>query len=487
MKRIVLLLCLFLVASGLIFAGSQGEATGDKKIVRMYPQGLAPREAMETDRIAPPKAFWEVQKEYEQLNPNVQIEFLENLPSGYEEWFSTQMTGGTAPEIVWYQRGYIQRDYQKGWLSSLSNELDNTANPYTPGNKAWYDIFQEPVIESGRAPNDEIYMITGDIVGTGIFYNKDIFAEVGVEVPETWDDFLQVQAKVKSAGYIPFSISMALGGGIELWGSWTTRELQDVFYNDKMEYLKGGPVERTWKPGQNLPTQDMVKAIKDGRYSAKDEEFKEIFLTMKEWSQYWPEGYWALPSDDVFPLWIQGKAAMGWFGSWLNKSINNDPLREFEWGVFEKLPTITKASSEFGGSPFPAMAGVGGVFQYAISEQTTTEFDNFAETVDWMKYITNPETLIKLLNDHGGFAPGTKVTTGADPTLSIYTDQMVKYGTERIEPFDSMLTREFYDNFWKLIQQYLGDQIDIEKLTDEIQKEFEEGADQLLAENPDWK
>ena len=46
---------------------------------------------------------------------------------------------------------------------------------------------------------------------------------------------------------------------------------------------------------------------------------------------------------------------------------------------------------------------------------------------------------------------------------------------------------EFYDNFWKLIQQYLGDQIDIEKLTDEIQKEFEEGADQLLAENPDWK
>lgn len=486
MKRIALLLCMLLIVSSLVFSGAQGEASGEKTTVRMYAQGLTPRERLESDRVDPPQAMWEVQKEYEQLNPNVQLEFLENLPSGYMEWFTTQMTGGTAPEIVWYQRGFIQRDYQKGWIASLSNELDNTANPYTPGNKKWYDAFQEPVIESGRAPNDEIYMITGDIVGTGIFYNKDIFAEVGIDVPETWKDFMQVQAKVKAAGYIPFTISMALGGGIELWGSWTTRELQDVFYNDKMEYLKGGEVERTWKPGQNLPTKDMVDAIKDGRYSAKDEEFKEIFRFMKEWSQYWPEGYWALPSADVFPQWIQGKAAMGWFGSWMNKPINFDPLREFEWGVFEKLPTITKESSQFGGALFPAMAGVGGVFQYAIAEQTTTDNGNFAETVDWMKYITNPETLITLLNDHGGFAPGTKVTTGADPTLSIYTDQMVKYGTERIEPFDSMLTREFYDNFWKLIQEYLADQIDIEELTDEIQEEMVRGADQLLAENPDW-
>ncbi|MGQ9628720.1 MAG: ABC transporter substrate-binding protein [bacterium] len=472
----------------LVFALVAGLAFGAKKVVRMYAQALTPREKLETERVMPPQYFWTVEKNYEKDHPDVDIEFLPQIPTGYEEWFVTQMTGGTAPEIVWYQRGYIQRDYQKGWLADLTDKLKNTPNPYTPGNKAWIDVFQPPVIASGTAPDGRIYMITGDIVGTGIFYNKNIFQKVGVDVPKTWKDFLEVQKKIKSAGYIPFSISMDLAGGVQLWGSWCTREIQDVLYDSKMGEIKGTgkPVAHTWKPGENLPTKDMVRAIKKGTYSPKDPQFKEMLRILKEWSQYWPEGFWALPTSDVYPLWIQEKAAMVWLGSWMNKSINYDPLRKFEWGVFEKIPTITKETSPYGGADFPAMAGVGGVFQYAIAE-VSKKRGVFEETVDWMKYITNPPTLIALLNDHGGFAPGTKETAGADPTLRIYTDQMVKYGTERIEPFDSMLTREFVDTFWKLLQQYLAGRLDVEKTTDQVQKEMVKAADQLLAEHPDWK
>lgn len=461
-------------------------AAAAKKTVKMYAQALTPRERLETDRWDPPQKMWDMEKEYESLHPDVNIEFVPELPTGYEEWLVTQMTGGTSPEIVWYQRGYIARDYQKGWFVNLDPYLQQP-NPYVEGNKRWIDIFQPPVIASGTAPDGHIYMITGDIVGTGLFYNKNMFAEINAQIPETWAEFLKVQQALKDAGHIPMSISMDLAGGVQLWGSWCTRIIQDVLYDKKMSYIKGTtePVPRTWKPGENLPPPVMVRAIKAGRYGAKDPEWKEMLRILKEWSQYWPEGFWALPPDDVYRLWATGEAAMAWLGSWMNKPVRHDPLITFEWGIFPKIPRITEETSPFGGVDFPAMAGVGGVFQYAIAAEAEKR-GVLEETIDWMRFITAPKNLIALLNDHGGFAPGTVDTTGADPTLAVYTEMMVKYGTERIEPFDSMLTREFVDTLWNLLQQFLAGQIDIEEMTDRVQKEMEAAADQLLAEHPDW-
>jgi hypothetical protein len=77
-------------------------------------------------------------------------------------------------------------------------------------------------------------------------------------------------------------------------------------------------------------------------------------------------------------------------------------------------------------------------------------------------------------------------TTGADPSLSVYTDMMVQYGTERIEPFDSMLTRQFVDTMWSQLQQFLAGEVDVEQMTDTMQAEMAAAAEQLLQENPDW-
>jgi len=64
---------------------------------------------------------------------------------------------------------------------------------------------------------------------------------------------------------------------------------------------------------------------------------------------------------------------------------------------------------------------------------------------------------------------------------------MVKYGTERIEPFDSMLTREFVDSLWNKLQQFLAGQLAAEAMQEQVQKEMEAAAEQLLAEHPDWR
>jgi raffinose/stachyose/melibiose transport system substrate-binding protein len=457
-----------------------------KKTIKHYLQGLTPRDRTADDRYDPPKYANTLKKQYEDAHPGVTVEFVPTLAQGYEEWLVTQMSGGTSPEIVWYQRGYIARDYQKGWFVNLDPFLAQP-NPYVPNNKTWKEVFQAPCIESGKAPDGHIYMITGDLVGTGFFYNKTLFDKLGLKVPEIWKDFDAAQKAIKDAKVTPVSISMDLAGGVQLYGSWTTRIIQDVLYDKKMGMIKGTnqPVSRTWKPGENLQPPIMVKAILDKRYGATDPEWKEMLRIMKDWSKWWPDGFWAFPPGDVYRLWANGDAAMAWLGSWMNKPVRNDPLIKFEWGILPKIPKITQETSQFGGIDFPAMAGVGGVFQYAIAAAAEKR-GVLNETIDWMRFITAPKQLIPLLNDHGGFAPGIVDTTGADPTLSVYTDMLVKFGAERIEPFDSMLTREFVDTMWNQLQQFLAGKVDTDGMANKMQGEMEKAAKQLAAEHPDW-
>ena len=40
----------------------------------------------------------------------------------------------------------------------------------------------------------------------GVYYRKDIFEELGLEVPATWDDLLQVSAALKENDIAPFTI-----------------------------------------------------------------------------------------------------------------------------------------------------------------------------------------------------------------------------------------------------------------------------------------
>jgi len=457
-----------------------------KKVVKHWLQGLTPRDRTADDRYDPPKYANELKKQYEAAHPNVTIEFLPNFTQGYDEWLTTQMTAGTAPEIIWYQRGYIARDVSKGWWVNLDPYLAQP-NPYHDGNKVWKEAFQGPVIESGKAPDGHIYLITGDLVGTGFFYNKTLFDKLGLKIPETWKEFEAVEKAIKDAKVAPISISMDLAGGVQLWGSWSTRIIQDVLYDKKMGQIKGDnkPVSRTWKPGENLQPPTMVKAILDKRYGATDPEWKEMLKILKDWSKWWNDGFWATPTSDVKKLWINGDAAMVWLGSWENKPTRNDPLIKFEWGILPKIPKITQESSPFGGIDFPAMAGVGGVFQYAINAAAEKR-GVLNEAVDWMRFITAPKQLIPLLNDHGGFAPGIVDTTGADPSLSVYTDMLVKYGAERIEPFDSMLSREFVDIMWNQLQQLLAGKLEINAMSDKIQGEMEKAAKALAAEHPEW-
>ena len=60
----------------------------------------------------------------------------------------------------------------------------------------------------------------------GIFYNKKMFAEQGIKVPQSWDELVAAATKLKAAGVQPFTAGGKSGWPVSRWiGAYLFRSL----------------------------------------------------------------------------------------------------------------------------------------------------------------------------------------------------------------------------------------------------------------------
>ncbi len=60
------------------------------------------------------------------------------------------------------------------------------------------------------------YAFPVDFKTWGVYYNKDIFAELGLEVPSTQTELLEICQKLKDAGYDPWAQWYADGASVDI-------------------------------------------------------------------------------------------------------------------------------------------------------------------------------------------------------------------------------------------------------------------------------
>ena len=148
----------------------------------------------------------------------------------------------------------------------------------------------------------------------GIYYNKDVYAQVGAEVPATWDDFIANCAKFKEAG-----IDCLTTGTKALWpgaGIFDYMNLRTNGYEFHMD-LTAGKV--AW-------TDDRVKA------------------TFAEWAKLVEPGYVtanhaAIDWQDAAALLVQGKAANYVMGNFAVAVLKEGGMTNDTLG-FMAFPTI---------------------------------------------------------------------------------------------------------------------------------------------------
>lgn len=137
-----------------------------------------------------------------------------------------------------------------------------------------------------------------------MFYNKKVFADLGIDPPQTWDDLAADCKLIKDAGITPFAL-----GAKNRWPA--------QFWFDYMLLRTAGPEYR-------------AKLMQgEARYS--DKEVEDVFGLLSDWIKagYFTENtqnydWYEKPLEDF----IEGKAAMTLMGTWA-LSVLSDPKYNF--------------------------------------------------------------------------------------------------------------------------------------------------------------
>jgi ABC-type glycerol-3-phosphate transport system substrate-binding protein len=145
----------------------------------------------------------EMVKAFNKENPEY---LLTHTPVDHEAFKTSirvMLAGGNPPDLFSYWAGArVQFVVDAGRLAPIDDVFE--ANNLTK-------LFP-PAVLQGCTYSGKKYFLPLTQHFCAFFYNKRIFEEVGVEPPETWDQFLAVCKKIKAAGITPMSL-----GSRERW------------------------------------------------------------------------------------------------------------------------------------------------------------------------------------------------------------------------------------------------------------------------------
>ncbi|MCI0515314.1 ABC transporter substrate-binding protein [candidate division KSB1 bacterium] len=423
---------------------------------------------------------------YEARHPEVTIEFIQQISvaGGSEgETMRTQLLGGVAPEIVNINTEATWPDIEqkKGWWVPLDTYF-NQPNPYVPGNKAWIDLFRNQALtQAKRAPDGFLYCLTFDIVETGIFYNKTLFKKLNLTLPQTWPEFLALQAKIAQAGLIPIVVERS---GFADWAP--DLIFDQCFYEilDLIDYQKRCAIEEAYYQSYLFP-EELCWLIQKGYFSAQNPRFRESWRLLKEWRQYWQKD---LTHSDFQRPFVTQRTPMFWTGSWYVRRLKYDPLIHFEWGVFYP-PPIPKSYA-------PACCGIGQAviggagIQLHVTRRAVDDGDLEA-AVDFLRFITTPAHASEIANEAGMFISNVR---GAflPQNLAPFAEIVLKrYCTAK---WQFSLGHRFTDHRERMVELFLNNGISLDDFLVELEKSMHVTADAFIQTHqppapdnvPDW-
>ena len=129
---------------------------------------------------------------YTALNPNVTIE-VETRPGGADgdNIVKTRLATGEMTDIFWYNSGSLLQA-----LNPSETLVDLSAEPFIANIVESY----LPTVSQG----DGIYGVPSETaMGGGILYNKKVYADLGLSVPKSWEEFAANNVAIKAAGIAP--------------------------------------------------------------------------------------------------------------------------------------------------------------------------------------------------------------------------------------------------------------------------------------------
>jgi raffinose/stachyose/melibiose transport system substrate-binding protein len=288
---------------------------------------------------------------FEELYPEVTVNLEFTAPDGYPTKLQALAASGDLPDVFAGSPPQLAGIAKAGGLFDLTDALATA--PLAGDFATWGESF-DPVlldypntqIASGAELEGEVRLaVPLNALSIATVYNQDIFDEVGIEAPETFDDMIDNCVALSEAGYIPMSLTGAN------WAPW-------------------------W---MQLAWDQTMRDDKAADFTPESEGFLRAYEIVEEMIQ---AGCWdpSQTSTDIAgetSLFLQGKTAQF-------TTVPENFLKS----------VVEGAEFELGSYAIPALAGVepartlgGGSNGIAIAENT----DNAEAAIAFVKYLTSPD------------------------------------------------------------------------------------------------
>ncbi len=307
-------------------------------------------------------------------------EFRSTIPLGFE-------AGQSATDILahpWIE--LHERFAREGHLLALDDLIDE-------------DQFSEAVLEPVRV-DGSIYAIPYRIaLKPGFFYKQSFFAEHGLEVPETYDEFLSLLDEIREIPGIEHPIGSGNGDG------WPLTDVTEGFI-------------------LGFAGANVFQGLIDGTVSFTDPEVVEV---MEEIARLIDEGYfseareWQTQAEE---LWNESYGIY-----WNHNTIHH--------GGFADNP------DEIGFFPFPDTQGVTAAITYAAIPKYA---DNLEEAKAFVQWIQSQDGQTRFAEVRGELAARLDVPEETYPA-HIADQQFLVEETQLLPDLDDFIGGEFLEAF----------------------------------------
>lgn len=425
------------------------------------------------------EAIDQLGKKYSELHPDVVI-VQDPIPDGiYGQWASTQLMGGTAPDIM--QVGALLPDsvwlsYYNRYFVPLGRSV-NAVNPHNAGT-ALADLPLRQTYKDGMKTGyvnelQDYYSVAFSIFGCRLFYNKDLLRELTGrdEAPRTYREFLEVcrtiAAKDHPSGqkYVPIASS-----GYHFGMMW------DPLMFDPLTF---GAVRRVDFNRDGFAGNDeLFVAIRTGRMQFDHPAYRAKFEVMRQVSDHFQTGWTGLGRDEAVFLFAQRKAVFIGAASWDALSLLQQARGTFEVGLMD-FPIPGPDDPEFGAvAEGPCYESTGAGFRFGV-----TRFSKHPDiALDFLLFLASQkhnEELNKII----GWIPAI-VGTQADPILAAFEPHLEGvYGA-----LPATLGGETTVAWNQLVSSYQVGKIDFPTLAAKYTEVYrEKGLTDFLEQQRDWR
>jgi raffinose/stachyose/melibiose transport system substrate-binding protein len=377
---VIMLLSLALAGCSSSSSSEESSADGKKviKFMHLWPEGSSNAQF---------SIVKDVITEYEKEHKDIKIETEILNPDQYREKLKVLASSNELPDIgMTWSDGFIKPYVEGDMLAPLDDIVENDADlkdAFIPGVKESYAV------------DGKTYGLPLELNISYVFYNKEIFAKYGLEVPKTFSEYKNVVKTLADNGVIPASVGAKDGWPASFWF---------MYLADRI----GGSTILT----------DVIKgkAKMDDPAIVKAAEEIQNLVDMGGFVK----GVSALSNDDAKGYFMNEQAAMFLTATWElpNYTTSPDVKQEFKDKIgYFKFPTYEGGK----GTEINSYVGGPGVGLFVAKDSKVQD-----EAKDFVGYLVKRWGEKSVVD--AGVIPATKVDTESLELAPMYIDILKDLG-----------------------------------------------------------